>query len=92
MSEKVIEKLDKIEEKLVAEQAAIITQVDEKIAASTATFDEKVAALEDQLKKMQIAEFANLLKNFTTILKLKKKLRFLLMNQKCKLICKKIHN
>ena len=53
MSEKVIEKLDKIEEKLVAEQAAIITQVDEKIAASTATFDEKVAALEAKVASVQ---------------------------------------
>ena len=53
MSEKVIEKLDKIEEKLVAEQAAIITQVDEKIAASTATFDEKVAALEAKVASIQ---------------------------------------
>ena len=53
MSEKVIEKLDKIEEKLVAEQAAIITQVDEKIAATTATFDEKVAALEAKVASVQ---------------------------------------
>ena len=53
MSEKVIEKLDKIEEKLVAEQAAIITQVDEKIAATTASFDEKVAALEAKVASVQ---------------------------------------
>jgi len=53
MSEKVIEKLDKIEEKLVAEQAEIIAKVDEKIEATVATFDEKVAALEAKVASVQ---------------------------------------
>ena len=53
MSEKIIQKLDAIEEKTLAKQEEIVKQVDEKLQATVASFDEKVQALEAKVASVQ---------------------------------------
>jgi len=53
MSDKIIQKLDAIEEKTLARQEEIIKSVDEKLEATVASFDEKVQALEAKVASVQ---------------------------------------